>query len=231
MTTTNQRTKVERVKLEACLTCPLCNKLFREATTISECLHTFCRKCIYKKITDEDLHCCPICNVDLGVALTNHHHTLILPGVKNWKLASFILYGINSPNTYSSTQHMPNKVSEDTEAWTGTADLRKPLSHLVDATRKTKSKFVMQGDADKPVPEDSHANEAHLVTPKVMENGNNLKVHDDGNGNVWSRHAQKRKAAVPERLNVPEQTVVDTDRNCNRRSSPIWFSLVASDNQ
>ncbi|KAJ7954784.1 E3 ubiquitin protein ligase drip2 [Quillaja saponaria] len=99
----------------------------------------------------------------------------------------------NSPNTYSSTQHMPNKVSEDTEAWTGTADLRKPLSHLVDATRKTKSKFVMQGDADKPVPEDSHANEAHLVTPKVMENGNNLKVHDDGNGNVWSRHAQKRK--------------------------------------
>lgn len=24
----------------ACMTCPLCNKLFRDATTISECLHT-----------------------------------------------------------------------------------------------------------------------------------------------------------------------------------------------
>ena len=25
-----------------------------------------CRKCIYDKITDEELECCPICNIDLG---------------------------------------------------------------------------------------------------------------------------------------------------------------------
>ncbi|CAH9132789.1 unnamed protein product [Cuscuta epithymum] len=48
------------------MTCPLCSKLFRDATTISECLHTFCRRCIYKKLSDEETECCPICNIDLG---------------------------------------------------------------------------------------------------------------------------------------------------------------------
>ncbi|CAH9081123.1 unnamed protein product [Cuscuta europaea] len=58
--------KVRREAIAACMTCPLCNKLFRDATTISECLHTFCRKCIYKKLQDEETECCPICNIDLG---------------------------------------------------------------------------------------------------------------------------------------------------------------------
>ncbi|XP_027904701.1 E3 ubiquitin protein ligase DRIP2-like [Vigna unguiculata] len=62
----NQVAKVRRDTIVACMTCPLCNKLFREATTISECLHTFCRKCIYDKITEEELESCPICHIDLG---------------------------------------------------------------------------------------------------------------------------------------------------------------------
>nr|KJB42217.1 hypothetical protein B456_007G142500 [Gossypium raimondii] len=62
----NQVVKVRRETIAACMTCPLCNKLLRDATTISECLHTFCRKCIYVKIEDEELECCPICNIDLG---------------------------------------------------------------------------------------------------------------------------------------------------------------------
>ncbi|KAL6210640.1 hypothetical protein ACLB2K_015872 [Fragaria x ananassa] len=62
----NQVVKVQREKLEACMTCPLCNKLFKDATTISECLHTFCRKCIVEKITEEDIENCPICKTDLG---------------------------------------------------------------------------------------------------------------------------------------------------------------------
>ncbi|XP_008786096.1 E3 ubiquitin protein ligase DRIP2 [Phoenix dactylifera] len=59
---------VKRELLAACMTCPLCHKLLRDATTISECLHTFCRKCILEKLTDEELDCCPICNTDLGCA-------------------------------------------------------------------------------------------------------------------------------------------------------------------
>lgn len=36
----NQVVKVKREAIAACMTCPLCNKLLRDATTISECLHT-----------------------------------------------------------------------------------------------------------------------------------------------------------------------------------------------
>lgn len=32
--------KVKRENLEACMTCPLCHKLLKDATTISLCLHT-----------------------------------------------------------------------------------------------------------------------------------------------------------------------------------------------
>lgn len=35
-----QVVKVKRETVEACMLCPLCNKLLREATTISLCLHT-----------------------------------------------------------------------------------------------------------------------------------------------------------------------------------------------
>ncbi|CAI9297299.1 unnamed protein product [Lactuca saligna] len=61
-----QVVKLRRESVAACMTCPICNKLFRDATTIPECLHTFCRKCIHKKLTDDELECCPICNIDLG---------------------------------------------------------------------------------------------------------------------------------------------------------------------
>ncbi|XP_038717594.1 E3 ubiquitin protein ligase DRIP2-like [Tripterygium wilfordii] len=61
-----QVVKLKRETLEACMTCPLCNKLLREATMISVCLHTFCRKCIYEKLSDEEADCCPVCNIDIG---------------------------------------------------------------------------------------------------------------------------------------------------------------------
>uniref|UniRef100_A0A2P2KMH0 Uncharacterized protein MANES_09G151900 n=1 Tax=Rhizophora mucronata TaxID=61149 RepID=A0A2P2KMH0_RHIMU len=58
--------KVKRETLEACMTCPLCNKLLNDATTISLCLHTFCRRCIYEKLSDEEADFCPVCHIDLG---------------------------------------------------------------------------------------------------------------------------------------------------------------------
>ncbi|CAN0886407.1 E3 ubiquitin protein ligase DRIP2 [Linum grandiflorum] len=58
--------KVRRELIAACLTCTICNRLFRDATTVSECLHTFCRKCISRRISNDGLESCPICNIDLG---------------------------------------------------------------------------------------------------------------------------------------------------------------------
>ncbi|EOA26370.1 hypothetical protein CARUB_v10023287mg [Capsella rubella] len=60
--------KVKRDTVVACMTCPLCENLLRDATTISECLHTFCRKCIYEKITEDEIESCPVCDIDLGGA-------------------------------------------------------------------------------------------------------------------------------------------------------------------
>lgn len=63
-----QVVRVRRKKLAACMTCPLCKQLLDDATTISECLHSFCRKCIYEKIDDDDVESCPVCHKDLGCA-------------------------------------------------------------------------------------------------------------------------------------------------------------------
>uniref|UniRef100_A0A453CM72 Zinc finger C3HC4 RING-type domain-containing protein n=1 Tax=Aegilops tauschii subsp. strangulata TaxID=200361 RepID=A0A453CM72_AEGTS len=59
---------VKRAALVACLTFPLCRRLLRDATTITECLHTFCRKCISKEIIDKEICYCPRRNIDLGCA-------------------------------------------------------------------------------------------------------------------------------------------------------------------
>ncbi|KAI4350066.1 hypothetical protein L6164_010591 [Bauhinia variegata] len=61
-----QQVKVKRETLEACTTCPLCHKLFKDATTMSLCLRNFCRKCIYEKLSDDETDSCPVCNIDLG---------------------------------------------------------------------------------------------------------------------------------------------------------------------
>jgi len=56
-----QIVKVKREILEACMTCPLCNKLLKEATTIFSCLHT-CKFFFFFSFT---LSCEKFC-VDLG---------------------------------------------------------------------------------------------------------------------------------------------------------------------
>ncbi|XP_021904227.1 E3 ubiquitin protein ligase DRIP2-like, partial [Carica papaya] len=71
-TSSDEVVKVKREELETCMTCSICNKLFKEATTISLCLHTFCRKCIYDKLSgDDEMDCCPICDVELGISPTD----------------------------------------------------------------------------------------------------------------------------------------------------------------
>ncbi|KAL5702076.1 RING-type E3 ubiquitin transferase [Ranunculus cassubicifolius] len=68
MANQQQVVKIDRDELIERITCSICNKLFRDATTISECLHTFCRKCIYKIFTVDELERCPKCNIHLGCA-------------------------------------------------------------------------------------------------------------------------------------------------------------------
>ncbi|KFK23126.1 hypothetical protein AALP_AAs60351U000100 [Arabis alpina] len=62
----NETSIADKKVIMKCFTCLICNNLFDQATTITECLHSFCRKCIHDKITEENLRACPVCNVDLG---------------------------------------------------------------------------------------------------------------------------------------------------------------------
>ncbi|XP_066391638.1 E3 ubiquitin protein ligase DRIP2-like [Miscanthus floridulus] len=50
-----------------CLTCVLCGGFLhdRDAITMPECLHAFCRECI-EHFTHVNINSCPKCNIDLG---------------------------------------------------------------------------------------------------------------------------------------------------------------------
>uniref|UniRef100_F1LA89 Polycomb group RING finger protein 3 n=1 Tax=Ascaris suum TaxID=6253 RepID=F1LA89_ASCSU len=43
------------------ITCPICKGYFIEATTVIECLHTFCKSCLLKHFENES-NCCPKCS-------------------------------------------------------------------------------------------------------------------------------------------------------------------------
>ncbi|CAN5952770.1 unnamed protein product [Sphagnum jensenii] len=53
---------VKKDVIMAWVMCNICKNTMQEVTTISECLHAFCRKCIF----DAAPASCPECNVDLG---------------------------------------------------------------------------------------------------------------------------------------------------------------------
>jgi hypothetical protein len=55
------------------LTCALCMGYFRDATTVTECLHTFCKECItehFRSLASQGfLPSCPVCEIcDVGLA-------------------------------------------------------------------------------------------------------------------------------------------------------------------
>ncbi|KAJ9154217.1 hypothetical protein P3X46_027576 [Hevea brasiliensis] len=332
----NQVVKVQRKKLAACMTCPLCNKLFRDATTISECLHTFCRKCICDKVSDEDLDTCPVCNIDLGCAplekLRADHSVqdlkaklfaskrektkapAVVPSVpkavplaplagrrKEISLSSLVVStpkaaaksvlprkrlkciarkspdvresilaeellvkkvddcyeSLSSPETISqiaqakrqnsnpepSQQCKTNKDTEDSaEPCEGKTELCKPLNCLVETASKSKpnKSDIKEATVQMQLPGPAE-NEAQVLKAMVKKHRKKSKVIGYENkfsvspaGSVKTKKLQgvrKNRAVVSEGLNIPAQTFVDASSKCDGRFSPIWFSLVASDDQ
>lgn len=132
----NQVVRVKREAIAACMTCPLCDKLLKDATTISECLHSFCRKCIYDKISEEELECCPICNIDLGCVPLEK-----LRPDHNWqdvraKVFPFKRRKVKAPESVPSTT-IPIRRKE------------RSLSQLVVNTPKVSSQTTMTGKRTK----------------------------------------------------------------------------------
>jgi len=58
---------IDKKKLISYLECALCKGIFRTPMTINECMHTFCKSCIFKYFYTNNLKdSCPICNRKLG---------------------------------------------------------------------------------------------------------------------------------------------------------------------
>ncbi|CDJ36393.1 LOW QUALITY PROTEIN: zinc finger (C3HC4 RING finger) protein, putative [Eimeria mitis] len=59
--------------VEKLFRCPLCNGYFRDAVTIKECLHTFCRWCLYDYVEGGETEevCCPYCERNMQM-MTPH---------------------------------------------------------------------------------------------------------------------------------------------------------------
>ncbi|CAA7027886.1 unnamed protein product [Microthlaspi erraticum] len=48
------------------LSCQICSKLMKQATSITLCLDHFCWECIYDYVTEHGGQSCPVCGVYLG---------------------------------------------------------------------------------------------------------------------------------------------------------------------
>ena len=63
----NEVINIDKKKLVSYLQCSLCNGVFRYPMTINECMHTFCKTCIYKYFYSNSTYdSCPACNTKLG---------------------------------------------------------------------------------------------------------------------------------------------------------------------
>lgn len=54
--------KVKMIKINEMITCKICSGYLIDATTIVECLHTFCKSCIVKHLNTDDNNTCPQCD-------------------------------------------------------------------------------------------------------------------------------------------------------------------------
>ncbi|XP_039275366.1 LOW QUALITY PROTEIN: uncharacterized protein DDB_G0283697-like [Nilaparvata lugens] len=116
--------------LNAHLLCVLCGGYYIDATSISECLHTFCRSCIVKYV--EKTRFCPICEVQLN----NKNPLLSLsPDKTLQRLVYKMVPGLYSSEMarrrsfYQNGETSAGSSSDETDA--SSCDV--PDSHLIDA--------------------------------------------------------------------------------------------------
>uniref|UniRef100_A0A914KMP4 RING-type domain-containing protein n=1 Tax=Meloidogyne incognita TaxID=6306 RepID=A0A914KMP4_MELIC len=63
---------VSLISINPYITCPLCNGYFVDATTVIDCLHTFCKSCLLKYF-DEDNTDCPKCHYQIHQSHPSHY--------------------------------------------------------------------------------------------------------------------------------------------------------------
>ncbi|KAF7850628.1 hypothetical protein BT93_L5170 [Corymbia citriodora subsp. variegata] len=209
----NQVVRVRREAIVACMTCPLCDKLLKDATTISECLHSFCRKCIYDKISAEELECCPICNIDLGcVPLEKLRPDHNLQDVRA-KVFPFKRRKVKAPESAPSTS-LPIRRKE------------RSLSQLVVNTPKVSSQTTMTGKRTKVT-----ARKASVLQGSNFSIEKAVKKEEDSTGDrlesssspeTLSKFAQNIRQGFTS--SEPSQTVPER-KTGDEKKSQVWEPL------
>ena len=145
-----------------------------------------------------------------------------------------------------TSQSFPDKETENgAETWEGKLDLWKPLNCLVEVANRTKSlKSNSQGFENKAEPTQVLDNEHQVRRPRMKENKRKLKVEDEKIADPVSsenvkpkklrRVRRKRETSFGESRIISPQAVLNATSGSSkheRRCGPIWFSLVASEDQ
>ncbi|CAI9778550.1 unnamed protein product [Fraxinus pennsylvanica] len=287
----NQVVKLKRDAVSPCMTCPLCHKVFRDATTIIECLHTYVRAKIfpYKRRKVEAPEVVPpvtlpakrkerylsslvstpristysgmtgrrsksvarkasrgsIFTIEKSlkkgeVPVEDHPESSSAPSTLNKFPQSTRL---NSRRRLGRQVGSPDRGRENcSEPGDGKVELWKPLNCLVEAANTSKSSTstsqvsVAQSEALQ-----LHDNEGLLCNTKDEEHANILKVQDEkkGSNNPLQepdepkklRKIRQKKTHKFGEFRVPQAVLDATSAKWEIRNDPIWFSLVASDDQ
>ncbi|XP_062076236.1 E3 ubiquitin protein ligase DRIP2-like [Humulus lupulus] len=138
---------------------------------------------------------------------------------------------------------LPDKETENgAKPWEGKLYLWKPLTCLVEVAKRTKSvKSSSQGSDNKVEPTLVADNEQQARRSKIKEHKRKSNVEDEENTDpvyLVSMKPKKvrrvrriREAAFGESMTSPQAVLDAASAKHERRVGPIWFSLIASEDQ
>lgn len=142
-------------------------------------------------------------------------------------------------NQSSQTKEADNGV----EPWDAKLDLWKPLNCLVEVASRSKSfKCSAQGSDSKLEPMQINENDSQVLKSKIKENKRKAKVEtekvdtDPISLNTdkpnKSRKVRRKKEPPFGEPGISPQAVLDANSaTFKRRTGPLWFALVASEDQ
>lgn len=149
----------------------------------------------------------------------------------------------------SHDQRFNEDLDNDNGIKEGKADLWTPLNCLVEAANRTKSSksysqgsalpdsepYMPDGNKPKAMLPNASDSEIYLAKPKLKEHGQSSKFNDEKTGTSLLPGQVKRRrirASIKKREAGSDDLMVDSHgAKLKRTNCPIWFTLVASEDQ
>ncbi|GLU10127.1 hypothetical protein SLE2022_269480 [Rubroshorea leprosula] len=232
---TNDYVKVQKGPLVDCLTCSLCKNVYRDATTICSCLHTFCKQCILQKLGEDKESCCPVCKAYLG----SFPEELLRPDHSLREVVAQIFPSENSTREERSTSSLVNVTNPTIARPSAAKALLEDFGSLRETKRSHDDKDVAEqnnGHLKAKEKQETEMLQIASVVSKPMadicslkrtnndssweqqvhcEEGNSKEFHPDSSAVGRSMDSGKQ---FGEAISLKELSV----------SHPVWFCLLAS---